>query len=54
MKKTRIKDDRRSKEIEQFIERFRAKARLANLVQSRIKTLAKIGKKEKLEKLKNP
>ena len=50
--KTRIKDERRSKEIEQFIERFRAKARLANLVQSRIKTLAKTGKKEKLEKLK--
>jgi ATP-binding cassette subfamily F protein 3 len=50
--KTRIKDERRQKEVEQFITRFRAKARLANLVQSRIKTLAKIGKKEKLEKLK--
>ncbi len=50
--KTRIKDERRRKEVEQFIERFRAKARLANLVQSRIKTLSKIGKKEKLEKLK--
>ena len=50
--KTRIKDERRRKEIEQFISRFRAKARLANLVQSRIKTLAKAGKKEKLEKLK--
>jgi len=50
--KTRIKDEQRSEEIEQFIERFRAKARLANLVQSRIKTLAKTGKKEKLEKLK--
>jgi len=50
--KTRIKDERRRKEIEQFIARFRAKARLANLVQSRIKTLAKTGKKEKLEKLK--
>jgi len=50
--KTRIKNERRSIEIEQFIERFRAKARLANLVQSRIKTLAKIGKKEKIEKLK--
>ncbi len=50
--KTRIKDERRCKEIEQFIERFRAKARLANLVQSRIKTLAKTGRKEKLEKLK--
>jgi ATP-binding cassette subfamily F protein 3 len=50
--KTRIKDERRRKEVEQFIERFRAKARLANLVQSRIKTLGKIGKKEKLERLK--
>ncbi len=50
--KTRIKDERRSKEVEQFINRFRAKARLANLVQSRIKTLAKMEKKEKLEKLK--
>ncbi|MGD9244194.1 MAG: ABC-F family ATP-binding cassette domain-containing protein, partial [Desulfobacterales bacterium] len=50
--KTRIKDERRRKEVEQFIERFRAKARLANLVQSRIKTLSKIGKKEKLERLK--
>lgn len=50
--KTRIKDERRRKEMEQFISRFRAKARLANLVQSRIKTLAKAGKKEKLEKLK--
>ncbi len=50
--KTRVKDERRRKEIEQFIARFRAKARLANLVQSRIKTLAKVGRKEKLEKLK--
>ena len=50
--KTRIKDERRRREIEQFIARFRAKARLANLVQSRIKTLAKTGRKEKLEKLK--
>jgi len=49
--KTRIKDERRHKEIQQFITRFRAKARLANLVQSRIKTLAKTAKKEKLEKL---
>jgi ATP-binding cassette subfamily F protein 3 len=51
--KTRIKDERRRREIEQFIVRFRAKARLANLVQSRIKTLAKTGRKEKLEKLKS-
>ncbi len=50
--KTRRKDERRRKEIDQFISRFRAKARLANLVQSRIKTLQKTEKKEKLEKLK--
>jgi ATP-binding cassette subfamily F protein 3 len=50
--KTRIKDARRRKEIEQFITRFRAKARQANLVQSRIKTLQKMEKKQQLEKLK--
>jgi len=50
--KTRLKDARRRKEIEQFIGRFRAKARQANLVQSRIKTLQKMEKKQKLEKLK--
>ena len=51
--KTRIKDEQRRREIELFITRFRAKARLANLVQSRIKTIGKMGKKEKLEQLKN-
>jgi ATP-binding cassette subfamily F protein 3 len=50
--KTRLKDARRRREIEHFITRFRAKARQANLVQSRIKTLQKMGKKDKLEKLK--
>ena len=49
--KTRINDERRRKEIQQFITRFRAKARLANLVQSRIKTLQKMEKKDKLEAL---
>ena len=49
--KTRLKDERRQKEITQFITRFRAKARLANMVQSRIKTLAKTKKQEKLEKI---
>ena len=50
--KTRINDARRRREIEQFISRFRAKARLANLVQSRVKTLKKMEKKDKLEQLK--
>jgi ATP-binding cassette, subfamily F, member 3 len=50
--KTRLNDERRQKEIKLFISRFRAKARLANLVQSRIKTLSKMEKKEKLERIK--
>ena len=50
--KTRLNDERRRKEIKLFISRFRAKARLANLVQSRIKTLARMENKEKLERLK--
>ena len=50
--KTRINDERRRKEIELFISRFRAKARLANLVQSRVKTLQKMEPKSKLEKIK--
>src|SRR3990172_2030614 len=51
--KTRINDEKRRKDIEIFIRRFRAKARLANMVQSRIKTLAKTEKREKLEKIKD-
>ncbi|MBN2069959.1 MAG: ATP-binding cassette domain-containing protein [Candidatus Krumholzibacteriota bacterium] len=48
--KTRINDEKKRKKTEEFIRRFRAKARLANMVQSRIKTLAKQEKLEKLEK----
>ena len=51
--KTRLNDERRRKEIELFITRFRAKARLANMVQSRVKTLDKMEKKDKLDQLKN-
>lgn len=51
--KTRRNSEKRQKEIEQFIGRFRAKARLAGLVQSRIKTLAKMEKSNKLEKVKS-
>ncbi|WDP93045.1 MAG: ABC-F family ATP-binding cassette domain-containing protein [Desulfobacter sp.] len=51
--KTRQNEAKRKKEIEQFITRFRAKARLANMVQSRIKTLSKLETKDKLAELKN-
>lgn len=51
--KTRQNVEKRNKEMEQFISRFRAKARLANMVQSRIKTLEKSKSKAKLQKLKN-
>ncbi|HQO01319.1 MAG TPA: ABC-F family ATP-binding cassette domain-containing protein [Spirochaetota bacterium] len=50
--KTRINDERRKKEIEQFVNRFRAKARLGNLVQSRVKMLEKMGTAERLQKIK--
>ncbi len=49
--KTRINDEKRRKEINQFITRFRAKARLANLVQSRIKMVERMGKREKLDNI---
>ncbi len=46
--KTRKNQERRKKEVERFITRFRAKARLANLVQSRMKNLEKMTQTEKL------
>ena len=49
--KTRLNDERKRKEIELFISKFRAKAQLVGLVQSRIKTLSKMEKREKLEKI---
>ena len=48
--KTRRNEEKKQKEIENFINRFRAKARLASLVQSRVKTLEKNRPKDKLEK----
>lgn len=51
--KTRINDERKQKEMDLFISRFRAKARLAGLVQSRIKCLEKMEKRDKLEKIKS-
>lgn len=49
--KTRINEEKKRKEIETFINRFRAKATLSSRVQSRIKMLEK---RERLEKLAKP
>jgi len=51
--KTRLNDEKKRKGAELFINRFRAKARLAGLVQSRIKSLQKKEKPEKLERIQN-
>jgi ATP-binding cassette subfamily F protein 3 len=50
--KTRINDEKRRKEIERFIDRFRAQKRVASLVQSRIKMLEKRQPLERLERIK--
>ncbi|MCU0849198.1 MAG: ABC-F family ATP-binding cassette domain-containing protein [Spirochaetes bacterium] len=50
--KTRLNDEKKRGEAEQFIRRFRAKARLAGLVQSRIKALQKQDRLDRLEKIK--
>jgi ATP-binding cassette subfamily F protein 3 len=49
--KTRLNDEKKRREVEVFINRFRAKARLASMVQSRIKTLEKRVELEQLEKI---
>jgi ATP-binding cassette subfamily F protein 3 len=49
--KTRLNVEKRIKQTELFIRRFRAKARLAGMVQSRIKTLQKQGNLEKLDEI---
>ena len=51
--KTRLNDEKKRKEVEVFISRFRAKARLAGMVQSRIKALEKAETLDKLEKIKS-
>lgn len=48
--KTRLKDEKVRKETMDFINRFRALAARATLVQSRVKALEKMGKKEELTK----
>lgn len=51
--KTRINDEKKRKEVELFITRFRAKARLAGMVQSRIKSLEKQRNLDRLENIQN-
>ncbi|MBM2838166.1 MAG: putative transporter, ATP-binding protein, partial [Deltaproteobacteria bacterium] len=46
--KTRVNDDKKRKEVEEFVNRFRAKASKAKAVQSRIKALDRMGQREKL------
>ncbi|MBN1885034.1 MAG: ATP-binding cassette domain-containing protein [Candidatus Krumholzibacteriota bacterium] len=51
--KTRLNDEKKRRKAELFIRRFRAKARLAGMVQSRIKSLEKQEKLERLEQAKD-
>lgn len=46
--KSRIAEEKKRKELEEFIARFRAQAAKAALVQSKIKMLEKLGQKEEL------
>ncbi len=51
--KTRVNDDKKRKETEEFINRFRAKASKASAVQSRVKALQKKDHLEKLTEIRN-
>jgi ATP-binding cassette subfamily F protein 3 len=51
--KTRQNDEKKRKEVEQFINRFRAQATKASAVQSRVKALARHEKLDKLEEIKS-
>ena len=51
--KTRVNDERKRKELEQFINRFRAQATRARAVQSRVRALQKRKGLEKLAEQKN-
>jgi len=49
--KTRLNEEKKEKDVQTFITRFRAKARLAKLVQSRVKALNRSKSREKLERI---
>ncbi len=49
--KTRINEDKKRKDLEEFINRFRAQASKAALVQSKIKALERMGQKEELAEI---
>ncbi len=51
--KTRVNEEKRRKEIETFVTRFRAQATKASAVQSRVKMLEKMGSKDKLSRIAN-
>ena len=51
--KTRVNEEKKRKKEEEFISKFRAKARQAGMVQSRVKALEKKERLEKLEKIRN-
>jgi len=51
--KTRLNQEKKIKQAQEFIDKFRAKARQANMVQSRIKALEKAKPLEKLSQAKN-
>lgn len=49
--KTRLNEAKKRRELENFINRFRAQASKASLVQSKVKALARMGEKEQLEEI---
>lgn len=51
--KTRVNDEKKRKDVERFIERFRAKANLATLVKSKEKMLQKQGRRDRLVDIKD-